>query len=136
MTNPSDASVDFVDCSSMSAADFESLVDSDFEVDPGYFGITSQGTPVRRSDAYPDGVQVRLRLVEVQRRQPASEWSRQDPFTLLFSGSHEVPLYSNSHVLIHETLGTLSLFLSPVNAFPGIHPEQHPEGRFYESIFC
>lgn len=114
-------------------ADLESHLNSEFTVDPNYVGINIDGTPLPRDDVYPTESDIRLKLVEVTRLKPFSRHLRQDPVTLLFVGPHEFPLHTEMHVVSHPTLGRLSLFLSPVNAEPGIHPEHHPQGRFYES---
>lgn len=123
-----------IELGELNAADFESHLGSEFIVDVNRFGRQPDGSLVERNDVYPSDTVITLKLVEVNRKDPPSAYTRQDPFGLLFCGSHDQPLYAESHLLIHESLGRIALFLSPVNAFPGILPEQHPDGRFYESI--
>ncbi|MEQ9406773.1 MAG: hypothetical protein RIK87_03570 [Fuerstiella sp.] len=118
----------------LSLTDFEAQLESDFVVDLNYCGLSIAGEPVRQQRVYPEDSTFRLQLIEVKRLKSLSEHLRQEPFTLLFRGSHDLPLHSQAHVLEHESLGRLCLFLSPVNAGFGVPPEQHPDGRFYESV--
>ena len=131
-TNP-ETDVAFADLSQTSPDQFEAQLNTEFDVDLNYCGLELDGSPVRR-DVYPEGASLKLELVEVTRKAPASPHLRQEPFCMLFRGSHDIPLYGDVHVLIHESLGKMTLLLNAVNASPGIAPETHPEGRFYECV--
>ena len=122
-----------VDIGQLTASDFEQLLNSKFSVDLDYLGLAVDATPLKRPGVYPPGAEVELELVEVTRRKPYADDLR-EPFTLLFLGSHEVPLYGDVHLLAHPALGKMTLLLSAVNASPGIQAETHPEGRFYECV--
>lgn len=129
-----EADVEFAKIGQLDPADFESQLNTEFLVDLNYCGIAVDGAPVRRDDTYPAGATLKLKLVEVSRRAPLSPDLRQKPFTLLFLGAHELPLFGDVHVLVHGSLGKLALFLTPVHTSPGILAQNHPEGRFYESV--
>lgn len=58
-----------------------------------------------------------------------------EPFSLLFRGSHDQPLISATYDVTHDKLGTLQLFLNPVQVSVKSSVESNPEGRFYESTF-
>ena len=82
-----------------------------------------------------------LELVEVTRYPETEEIEAgfdvppREPFALLFRGSHAnvLPL-SAMYTVIHEELGTMRLFLNPVQV-GAQRAEYHPEGRFYETVF-
>ena len=133
MPSESQAESEFADLRELSPADFEPLLNSEFSVDLRYLGISVDGSPVRRDDAYPDE-KLAMELVEVKRREPSSPDTRQEPFDLLFRGRHDLPLYGDSHLLSHPSLGKLVLLLTPVHVSPGNTAETHPEGRFYECV--
>lgn len=134
MASESHIDLELREIGQLSRADFESAVGSEFEVDLNFLGITEDGTPLQRSDVYPDGQILFLKVVELTPRKALSADLRPDPFTLLFCGSIDTPLYNDVHVLRHASLGRIAVFLTPVNVSPGILAEQHPEGRFYEAV--
>ena len=117
----------------LTAGDFQDLTGQLFPVDPSFFGISVDGTPTKRDDIYPAEADLDLKLVEVKRHDPMAPGMK-EPFTLLFCGPHETPLFSSMHVVKHPSRGDVLMFLNPINAQPGLHPENHPDGRFYESI--
>ena len=51
-----------------------------------------------------------------------------------FPWCSRIAVVSDMHVLVHGSLGKLVLFLTAVHVSPGILAENHPEGRFYESV--
>lgn len=133
MPENSETNIELVDFGQLTVADLEAQLNTEFAVDLNFLGLAMDGTPLR-SDAYPAGADLRLELTEVTRRKPLSPDTNQEPCTLLFRGSHEMPLWSDVHVLVHESLGNLAMLLTSVNVSPGVLPDNHPEGRFYESV--
>lgn len=126
---------DFIDVSQLTPADFEAQVGTEFGVDLSYFGLALDGSPLKRDDVYPSAATILVRLTEVTRRDAVSPDTRQDPFVLLFRGSHEASLLSGVHMLSHASLGRFAVLLTPVQVSLGTSAEAHPEGRFYESVF-
>ena len=122
------------DLNQLSAADFQQQLHTEFAVDMNYLGIAADGTFMPAEGAYPAEANAKLELVKVTKRKPCASDQLRDPFMLRFRGDHEVPLFNNTHLLTHESLGELAMFLTPVNASPGILPERCPEGRFYECV--
>ena len=134
MSENLDTNIAFSDLSRLTPADFEAQLNTNFAIDLNYLGLAPDGQVLRRDDLYPVGAKLDLELTEVAKHQPLSPHSRQEPFSLLFRGSHELPLFSDVHVLLHESLGKLAVFLSAVNVSPGIRPESFSDGRFYECV--
>lgn len=123
----------WVDFGQLTAAEFEPLLHSKFQVDLSCYGLAADGDPIRRDDVYPSGAELNLELVEVTPGKRLGKDAPREPFVLLFLGGHELPLLGNVHVLEHESIGRFALMLSPVNVSFATQPEHHPEGRFYES---
>jgi hypothetical protein len=82
------------DLGALTADDFEPLIGSEFR---------------RTAD---DGYETSLRLVEVNRRE--RRWEDREGFALLFRDPGEICLPQGLHLLRHETLGELEIFLVPV----------------------
>lgn len=76
-------------------------------------------------------IQLNLRLIEAknlishEKAQPKSK--RSAPFSLVFQGPQDSPLYQSTYQLQHEHLGELPVFLVPI--------DQDQEGVYYEAIF-
>ena len=134
MSTNAETDVEFVDFSELKRTDFEALLNAEFAVDLNFLGLSLDGKPLPRAEAYPSDASVNLKLIEVNPREALSPATRQDPFELLFLGSHDTPLFSDVHVMSHEILGRFCVMLTSVNASPGVNPEQHSEGRFYEAV--
>ncbi len=126
---------------SLTRATFEPFVGETFSVDLTFCGIDPAGAPVPRPDAYPTSSTCALELVEVTRYTELAKrsegfkgWPR-EPFALLSRGPHDSPLHNDVHVVSHRRLGSLTLLLTPVSVSPAHLATDHPEGRFYETIF-
>lgn len=122
-----------LDLAAVTVEDFKPLKNQTFRVDLRYFGLASDASPLR-ADVYPPDTSLELELVKVTARKPYSDQAR-TPFTLLFRGSHDLPLYSQVHVLEHEAIGRMAVLISPVIVSAGTLAERHSEGRFYECQF-
>ena len=129
-----DCQTDARDIGQVTTSEFESAVNSEFSVDLRYCGLAEDASPLCREGIYPDGAKLDLKLVEVTRNETLTPHTRQDPCTLLFCGSHDLSLFSDVHVLEHPEIGRICVYLNMVNAEPGIAPEVHPQGRFYEAV--
>ncbi len=86
---------------------------------------------------------VELQLVDVKPFPPIKDQqsddspdSRQERFSLLFVGPHQNPLIGAIYTVSHRALGSFEMFLNPVQANFRLPPEQHLQGRFYESCFA
>ena len=126
---------EFRDLAKLTPDEFQACLDQEFRIDLNHVGLNADGTVIRFEDAYPGQESATLKLVEVTQRPPMSPELRQDPFTLLFLGSHELPFFSDVHILEHPSIGRFTAALTSVNAGVGVAPEQHPDGRFYEVVF-
>lgn len=115
-------------------AAFEALIDQEFAVDLRYCDLAEDATPIAWEGYRSTEEECQLTLVECHREKQLTEHTREDPFTLLFRGPHEVPLPGRVHVVENSATGRFCLLLTPINVAPGIAPEAHPEGRFYESV--
>ncbi len=119
---------------------FDPYVHSRFVVDPGSAQIVPRPTglnpitgTVVEDDLVPAGGPFELELVEVTRYPQLKEIQGgfdhlpREPFALLFRASHEnVSLISAMHTVCHDELGTMRLFLNPVQV--GVHRvEKQPE---------
>ena len=78
-----------------------------------------------------DGQSLELRLARVTplRPPPPGTPGRVEPFSLIFQGPTHAGLYQASHTLVHDSLGTLEIFLVPVG------PLGEPNALCYEAIF-
>ena len=135
MNTDSPETADLLDLATAGPAEFEAVIDTEFIVDRRYLGINESGMPLLDPHAYPDQSECRLKLVEVTRQNQLAERLRKHPFTLLFCGSHDEPLFQGAHLLRHNAFGNSLLFLSMIQAEVGVHPSVHPDGLFYECVF-
>jgi hypothetical protein len=112
------------DLAALTAADFEPLIGTDFEV----FASPVPGCDLPGSEMPgPPGAPVLvIRLVEVHL---LPEWpGHRQPFVLHFTGPASPVLAQQIHRLTHSSMGELELFLGPVvSATPGIT---------YEAVFA
>ena len=69
-------------------------------------------------------VTLELKLIEVK---PGRSTPRQEQFSLLFQGPHEIQLHQGMFRLEHKKMGALDLFLVPVR--------KDDQSYFYEAVF-
>jgi hypothetical protein len=100
-----------VDLSALRVADFAPWVGSKFRV------------------ATEPGIAMSIELVEASALSARSNLPRAEPFSLIFGGASGHPLDQRIHILEHDGLGRLELFLVPIG------PGADGNGPRYQSIF-
>ena len=87
---------DFRDLLEFSPEDFQACLNEHFTVDLNHVGLSIDGSP-KPSDAYQGANSAVVKLVDVTPRKRAAPGCRENPFSLLFVGSHEQLFFCDVH---------------------------------------